>query len=183
MIHATTTRSSRIQKGPSTRTRGSPHVWYLVLHCDADGRGKTAQLTQGTMNVADQGKVVAVTTPRQTVEQQTMKELLPCVRQCRRTKSSGRTSVASSFPVGRADRIQVEKSPTRRAICASSTWRQQRRTRRTGAECTDRSQSGMSSSFARSTAPQGRALGPHGKTIAWMRCRNRKRRRKKMWRS
>ena len=43
----------------------------------------TALLTQGTMNVADKGKAAAVTTLRQTVEQQTAKEMLTCVQACR----------------------------------------------------------------------------------------------------
>ena len=46
------------------------------------------------------------------------------------------------------DRTQVEESPEQRAVSASSMWRQQRRTRRNGAECTDRSELGMFFSFA-----------------------------------
>ena len=38
------------------------------------------------------------------------KDVLPCVKPCRRTTGLGRTSVAASFPVGRADRIQVKKA-------------------------------------------------------------------------
>ena len=113
---------------------------------------KTALLTQGTMNVADKGKVAAVTTVRQTVEQQTAKEMLTCVQACRHLPAyDGHGKERRSRPVFASegqDRIQVEESPERRAASASSMWRQQRRTRRTGAECTDRSESGMSSSFA-----------------------------------
>ena len=104
------------------------------------------------MSVADKGKVAAVTTPRQTVEQQTAKEMLTCVKGVQASPSVRwaweRISVAVSVRVERADRIQVEECPERRAVSASSMRRQQRRTRRTGTECTDRSESGMSSSFA-----------------------------------
>ena len=113
---------------------------------------KKALLTQGTMNVADKGKVAAVTTLRQTVEQQTAKEMLTCVQACRHLLAYDRHGKEPrSRPVFASegqDRIQVEESPERRAASASSMWRQQRRTRRTGAECTDRSESGMSSTFA-----------------------------------
>ena len=87
MMHAATTRRSRIHKGPSTRTRGSPHVWFFtVMLRDPE----TALLTQGTMNVADEGKVAAVTTLRQTVKQQTAKEMLTCVQACRHLPAYGR---------------------------------------------------------------------------------------------
>ena len=110
---------------------------------------KTALLAQGTMSVADKGKVAAVTTLRQTVEQQTAKEMLTCVQACRHLPAYDRHGKEPRsrlvFASEGQDRIQVEESPERRAVSASSTWRQQRRTRRTGAECTDRSESGMSS--------------------------------------
>ena len=92
------------------------------------------------MNVADKGKVAAVTT----------------LRECRTTNGEGDACLCPDrhwkeprsrlfFASEGQDRIQVEESPERRAASASSMWRQQRRTRRTGAECTDRSESGMSS--------------------------------------
>ena len=90
---------------------------------------KTALLTQGTMSVADKGKVAAVTTLRQTVEQQKAKEMLTL---CPGVQAWERTSVV--FASEGQDRIQVEESPERRAVSASSTRRQQRRARRTGAE-------------------------------------------------
>ena len=113
---------------------------------------KTALLTQGTMSVADKGKVAAVTTLRQTVEHHTAKEMLTCVKVCRHLPAYERHGKEPRsqlvFASEGQDRIQVEESPERRAAAASSMWRQQRRTRRIGAECTDRSESGMSSSFA-----------------------------------
>ena len=119
---------------------------------------KTALLTQGTMSVADKGKVAAVTTLRQTVEQQTAKEMLTCVQACRHLPAyDGHGKEPRSrlvFASEEQDRIHVEESPERRGVSASSMWRQQRRTRRTGAECTDRSELGMSSSFA--GGPRGR---------------------------
>ena len=151
MMHAATTRRSRIHKGPSARTRGcSPHIcFFIVMLRDLE---TTALLTQGTMNVADMGKVAAVTTLRQNVEQQTAKEMLTCVQACRHLPAYDRHGKEPrSRPVFASrgqDRIQVEESPERRAVSASSKWNPQRRTRRTGAECTDRSSSGMSSSFA-----------------------------------
>ena len=117
----------------------------LVLHCDAEGPGKKALLTQGTMNVADKGKVAAVTTVRQTVEQQTAKEMLTCVQACRHLPACDRHGKERRsrpvFASEEQDRTQVEESPERRAASASSMWRQQRRTRRTSAERTDRSES------------------------------------------
>ena len=150
MMHAATTMRSRIHKGPSTRTRRSPHIWFFtVMLRDLE---KTALLTQGTMNVPDEGKVAAVTPLRQTVEQQTAKEMRTCVQACRHLPAydgHGKEPRSRPFFASRGqDRTQVEESPERRAVSASSIWRPQRRTRRTGAECTDRSQSGMSSSSA-----------------------------------
>ena len=93
---------------------------------------KTALLTQGTMSVADKGKVAAVTTLRQTVEQQTAKEMFTCVQACRHLPAyDGHGKEPRSrlvFASEGQDRIQVEESPERRAVSASSTRRQQRRT-------------------------------------------------------
>ena len=89
---------------------------------------KTALLTQGTMSVADKGKVAAVTTLRQTVEQQTAKEMLTCVQACRHLPAyDGHGKEPRSrlvFASEGHDRIQVEESPERRAASASSMWRQ-----------------------------------------------------------
>ena len=65
-----------------------------------------------------------------------------------RTTGMGKNLGRGRFRVERADRTQVEECPERRAVSASSMWNPQRRTRRTGAECTDRSESGMSPSCA-----------------------------------
>ena len=140
MMHAATTRRSRIHKGPSTRTRGSPHVWFFtVMLRDPE----TALLTQGTMKVADKGKAAAVTTLRWTVKQQTAKEMLTCVQACRHLPAYDRHGKEPRsrlvFAWGGQDRIQVEETPERRAVSTSSIRRPQRRTRRSDAECTDRS--------------------------------------------
>ena len=104
------------------------------------------------MSVADKGKVAAVTTLRQcrTTNGEGDAHLCPGVQASPSVRQAWeRTSVAVCFSRREGqDRIQVEESPERRAASASSMWRQQRRTRRTGAERTDRSESGMSSSFA-----------------------------------
>ena len=111
MMHAATTRRSRIHKGPSTRTRGgSPHVcFFTVMLRDLE---KTALLTQGTMSVADKGKVAAVTTLLQTVKQQTAKEMITRVQACRHLPAyDGHGKERRSRPVFASegqDRIQVE---------------------------------------------------------------------------
>ena len=83
---------------------------HLVLHCDAEGPGKTALLTQGTMNVPDEGKVAAVTPLRQSVEQQTAKEMLTCVQACRHLPAydgHGKESLSWPFFASRGqDRTQ-----------------------------------------------------------------------------
>ena len=149
MMHATITRRSRIRNGPSTRTRRESA--RLVLHSDAEGLGKNGPVDTGH-DEADKGKETAVTTLRQTVKQQTAKEMLTCVQVCRHLPACDRHGKEPRsrlvFTWGGQDRIQVEESPERRAVSSSSMWIPQRRTRRTGAECTDRSESGMSSSYA-----------------------------------
>ena len=123
MMHAATTRRSRIHERPSTRTRRSPHIWFFTVMLRA--LEKMALLTQGTMNVADEGKVAAVTPPRQTVEQQTAKEMLTCVQACRHLPAydgHGKESRSWPFFASRGqDRTQVEECPERRAVSASST--------------------------------------------------------------
>ena len=75
----------------------------------------TALLTQGTMNVADKGKETAVTTLRQTVKQQTAKEMLTCVQACRHLPAYDRHGKEPRWRLVFAsegqDRIQVEESP------------------------------------------------------------------------
>ena len=102
----------------------SPHIWFfIVMLRDLE---KTALLTQGTMSVADKGKVAAVTTLRQTVEQHTAKEMLTCVQACRHLPAyDGHGKEPRSrlvFASEGQDRIQVEESPERRAASASSMW-------------------------------------------------------------
>ena len=47
-------------KGRRQGRGDSPHIWFLIVMLR--DLGKTALLTQGTKNVADKGKVAAVTT-------------------------------------------------------------------------------------------------------------------------
>ena len=145
---------------------------------------KTALLTQGTMSVADKGKVAAVTTLRQTAEQQTAKEMLTCVQACRHLPAYDRhgKELRSRLVFASEGQI-VDESPERRAVSASSTWRQQRRTRRTGTECTDRSSSGMSSSFCGENCSARPCAAATWQDKGLMSCRNWKRRRKKTWRN
>ena len=74
------------------------------------------------MNVADKGKVAAVTTLRQTVDQQTAKEMLTCVQACRHLPACDRHGKElrsrSVFASKGQDRIQVEESPERRDVSA-----------------------------------------------------------------
>ena len=111
MHAAKASRRSRIHKGPSTRARGSPHIWFFTVMLNRLLE-QTALLTQGTINVADKGRAAAVTTLRQIGEQQTAKEMprhlrpgvqaSPSVRQ-----AWERTSVAASFRVERKARSRT----------------------------------------------------------------------------
>ena len=92
----------------------------------------TALLTQGTMSVADKGKVAAVTTLRQIVEQQTAEgdaHLCPGVQASPSVRGAWeRTSVAAGFRVGRTrSHTSWKKAQNGEPVSASSMWHQQRR--------------------------------------------------------
>ena len=124
---------------------------HLVLHCDAEGPGTNGAVDTGHDQRGGQGKGSRGDNPTadwRTTDGEGDAHLRPGVQASPSVRQAWeRTSVAASFRVERTDRVQVEESPERRAVSASPTWRPQRRTRRTGAECTDRSSSGMSSSY------------------------------------
>ena len=126
-------------------TEGSAH---LVLHCDAEGPGKNGAVDTGHDECAGRGKGSrgdTLAADCRTTDGEGDAHLCPGVQVSPSVRWAWEgTSVVAIFRVWQ-DRIQVEESPERRAVSASSIWRPQRRTRRTGAECTDRSQSGMSS--------------------------------------
>ena len=131
------------------------------------------------MNVADKGKDTAVTTLRQTVEQHTAKEMLTCVQVCRHLPAyDGHGKERRSRPVFASegqDRIQVEESPERRAVSASSMWHQQRRSAQTEA--------GSPPPLAGENCSAMPWAAATWQDKGLMSCRNWKRRRKKTWRN
>ena len=185
MMHAATSRRSRIRNGPSTRTRGDSA--HLLLHCDAEGLGNNGAVDTGHDERGGQEKGSHgdnLTADCRTANGEGDAYLCPGVQASPSVRQAWeRTSVAASFRVERADRIQVEECPERRAVSASSMWNPQRQTRRIGAECTDRSESGMSSSFAGGNCSARPCAAATWQDKGLMSYRNWKRRRKKTWRN
>ena len=185
MMHAATTRRSRIHRGPSTRTRGSPHIWFFTVMLKDPGTN--GAVDTGHDQRGGQGKGSRGDNPTadwRTTNGEGDAHLRPGVQASPSVRQAWeRTSVAASFRVERTDRVQVDESPERRAVSASPTWRPQRRTRRTGAECTDRSSSGMSSSYCSETCSARPCAAATWQDNGLMSCRNWKRRRKKTWRN
>ena len=181
MMHAATTRSSQIQKGPSTRTRGESA--RLSFHCDAEGLGKNGAVDAGHDECGGQGKGSRGDNP---------------TADCRTTSGEGDAYLCQGVAYDRhwkkprsrplfasrgQDRILVEESPERRGVSTSPKKRPQRRTRRNGAECTDRSESGMFSSFCGENCSAMLCAAATWQDKGLMSCRNWKRRRKKTWRN
>ena len=105
---------------------------HLVLHCDAELPGTNGAVDTGHDQRGGQGKGSRGDNPTadwRTTNGEGDAHLCPGVQASPSVRQAWEgTSVTASFRVEMADRVQVDESPERRAVSASPTWRQQRRT-------------------------------------------------------
>ena len=104
IMHAATSRRSRICKGPVTRTWGESA--HLVLHCDAEGPGNNGAVDTGHDERGGQGKGSRGDNPTadcRTTNGEGDAHLCPGVQASPSVRQAWeRTSVAASFRVERA---------------------------------------------------------------------------------
>ena len=168
MMHAATSRRSRIRNGPSTRTRGDSA--HLLLHCDAEGLGNNGAVDTGHDERGGQGKGSRGDNPTADCRTTTAKEMLTCVKVCRHLPAYDRHGKEPRSRPVFASRGQIayklkkaqNGEPYLRLPCGihSDGHAAQARNAQTEVNqaCPPRLRVG--------TAPQGRAPRPHGKTKA-----------------